>query len=332
MNTSHLFGRSLRFVLTAALLTILLAGESVAQSPRFCWSDAAGGQLLLKERGETVLAFQLAAKSWNGKFPRANYVHPLFDTDGKVVTEDFPKDHRHHRGVFWAWHQLLLNGKPTADPWVCQGIQWEVPEEAGYWLETRAGDSSAGMTVVRDWTVPNPNGSGRSLRLVRATTNITVWASRENLRILDFDLRFRALMPGVSIGGSDDVKGYGGFSPRIRLADDVKFVGQIGSVAPQRLAAVEGGAWMDVVGTLDGKRKGVTIMVHPSHPGYPLKWILRPKGSMQNPQWPGRKPVRLSTTEDLRLRYRLVVHVGELNHEAIESIWQDFAQEKGGPG
>ena len=209
------------------------------------------------------MTFQLAPTSFNGKFSRANYVHPLHDPSGDIVTEDFPKDHRHHRGIFWAWHQLLLNGKPTSDPWACRGIEWKVPETEGDWAQTHADARSATMRVVRDWVVANPNTSNpaatspdsadHSLRLARETVGITVWPSTPNVRILDFDLRLRALKEGVSIGGSDDVKGYGGFSPRVKLASDVKFVGRKGEVTPQRLAAVEGGPWIDVVGTFDGK-------------------------------------------------------------------------------
>ena len=87
-----------------------------------------------------------------------------------------------------------------------------------------------------------------------------------------------------------------------------------------------GVAWVDVVGTLDGKRQGVAIMVHPSHPDFPVKWILRPKRSMQNPQWPGREAMTLDPQHEVRLRYRLVLHVGDLAHDELEAIWQDFAK------
>ena len=34
---------------------------------------------------------------------RACYVHPVWDLDGEILTDDFPKDHYHHRGLFWGW-------------------------------------------------------------------------------------------------------------------------------------------------------------------------------------------------------------------------------------
>lgn len=69
-------------------------------------------------------------------------------------------------------------------------------------------------------------------------------------------------------------------------------------------------------------------MVHPSHPDFPLKWLLRKKHGMQNPPWPGRQPVGLSTHGDLRLRYRLVVHTQELDRETLASLWRDYAGRK----
>ncbi len=297
-----------------------------AQAPSFSWTHVGTEQLTLEESGQPVLTFQLESKSLDGKFPRANYVHPLFDPDGIEVTEDFPKDHPHHRGIFWAWHQLLWNGKRVADPWICQGIEWKIPKRSGAWLTTRASDRSASMRVVRDWTVAHPDHPDQSLRLVRSTVCLTAYAKNEGRRMLDFDVRLHPLVPGVTLGGSEDVKGYGGFSTRIRLAADTGFSGQIGEVKPKPMAAVPGGGWVDVVRTLDGRPRGVAIMVHPSHPGYPLKWILRPKGSAQNPEWPGREPIALRTGQDLRLRYRLVLHTGPMSSESLESIWQQFAQ------
>ena len=178
--------------LTLLLLAVYsvagMAGESHATTAAFGWVDCGAEKLCLQEHGKPVLSFQLAPKSIDGRFARANYVHPLHGPDGKVVTEDFPKDHLHQRGIFWAWHQLLLNGKSLADPWVCQEIQWKAPEEPGEWVRTQADSRSAEMTVVRDWVVPHPDRDGRSLRVVRETVGITVWPSKENERILDFDL------------------------------------------------------------------------------------------------------------------------------------------------
>ena len=66
--------------------------------------------------GDTkVLFYQAERKALpDGQAARSNYFHPLYDLDGNVLTEDFPKDHIHHRGIFWAWHQVRINGTHRA--------------------------------------------------------------------------------------------------------------------------------------------------------------------------------------------------------------------------
>ncbi|MCS1409634.1 MAG: hypothetical protein M2R45_02818 [Verrucomicrobia subdivision 3 bacterium] len=299
-----------------------VAGLSQA-SEVFDWRRQADEWVVLFEDAKEVFTFQLGPRSLDGKFARSNYMHPLRNPAGDVVTEDFPEDHYHHRGVFWTWHQLRQNGRSLADPWLCQGTQWLAPDEPGSWLTTEITSDSATLKVVRDWVVPDPVQPSDSIRPVRESAIITAWRSEDRYRVLDIDLRFTALVDGISIGGSEDDKGYGGFSPRIQLADDVRFEGQVGPVIPAR-TAVDGGAWMDVSGTYEGRRRGFTMMVHPTHPAFPLKWILRAKRSMQNPQWPGRDPAALSTERPTRLRYRLVLHDGTLEHSELEGLWQQF--------
>ena len=46
----------------------------------------------------------------------------------------------------------------------------------------------------------------------------------------------------------------------------------------------------------------MAILCHPSNPGFPQPWVLRRTKSMQNPAYPGARPVALSRTEPLVLR------------------------------
>jgi hypothetical protein len=116
-----------------------------------------------------------------------------------------------------------------------------------------------------------------------------------------------ALEEGLRIGGSNDVKGYGGFSTRIVLPADIRMSDRNGPVTPQN-TAVAAGDWMNFSGTFGDAVSNFVILVHPSHPGHPRQWILRASGSAQNVAYPGREPIPISTTKPLVLRYRLVLH------------------------
>ena len=182
-------------------------------------------------------------------------------------------------------------------------------------------DGSAAIHTVVLWKSPQWT---RSEAIIEERSTIRVYPIAEEARRIDFEIDLLALHPETRLGGSDDVKGYGGFSPRLRLPADVQFVGEVGDIEPQR-TSVAAGRWLNVVGSLSGESKsGVAILCHPSLPVFPPQWILRRAHSMQNVVFPGRKPVPLSRTEPLVLRYRLVVHDGAAAREAIARWQRDF--------
>lgn len=301
-----------RLFLAASAMCLLTASTSAESGRVEVAADAEG--LLASENGMPVLYYQRATKSWDGKFARANYVHPLYDLDGREISEDFPADHRHHRGVFWAWHQLWVGDEQIGDAWTTQDFLWEVQRAE---VES-ADDGSAAIKTLVHWKSPKW-ADGKPVVAERAVIRIhpRIGAARS----IDFEIRLLALQANTRLGGSDDAKGYGGFSPRIRLPDDARFQGEHGDVEPQR-TSVAAGRWVNLTGTLNGKTLGgIAMLTHPTLPVFPPEWILRRKNSMQNPVFPGRKPVPLSETEPLVLRYRLVIHRGNTDREEI-SQWQ----------
>src|SRR4029453_5555034 len=53
---------------------------------------------------------------------RSSYLHPLYGLDGEVLTDDFPKDHDYHRGLYWAWPHIKM-GEQEYDLWSLRGIR-----------------------------------------------------------------------------------------------------------------------------------------------------------------------------------------------------------------
>ena len=43
------------------------------------------------------------------------------------MTDDMPKDRRHHRGVVWAWTQLWIGDKRIGHPWEQKDMAWMSP-------------------------------------------------------------------------------------------------------------------------------------------------------------------------------------------------------------
>src|SRR5215210_4707534 len=76
----------------------------------------------LQENGKKILFYQMRPKTIDGKYERAGYVHPLYSLNGNSLTDDMPKDHPYHRGIFWAWHQIVLNNRKLAEGWTSENI------------------------------------------------------------------------------------------------------------------------------------------------------------------------------------------------------------------
>ena len=307
-----------------AIVSVVGAGGMTTQS---------GGQSLVRIEkttdgywfvdGDTkVLFYQAERKSSpDGRAARSNYFHPLYDLDGTVVTEDFPKDHIHHRGIFWAWHQVRIDGKTVQDQWANRDSFWTVKD-----AKIEADASSAALALRVEWESPLfMDASGRRQPFVEERSVTRVHRAEGAIRKIDFHQQLRALVPGVEIGGSEDAKGYGGFSYRIVMPADIRFTGAQGTVTPIENAVAQS-PWMDVSGTYGASgRSGLTVLTHPSTAGFPQAWILRARGSMQNAVYPGRHPVAIPDDRPLHLRYRVVLHRGELAPADIERLQTEYA-------
>lgn len=275
------------------------------------------GGLLFTENGENVLFYQMDPKSQDGKFERCNYIHPLWASDGTILTEDFPSDHLHHRGIFWAWHQMWIGDERIGDPWEIKDFDQRV-------TDVEFISKSGGIAVLNtqvDWMSPKWKKEGREVPYLKENTTITIHPENGNYRKIDFEIHLLALEAKLRIGGSEDVKGYSGFSVRMKLPDDIVFSGSNGTVEPKN-EAVQSPGYINMSGSVlkDGRQGGIVMVDNPENPGYPQSWILRAKNSMQNAAWPGNTTVPVSKTEPLVLKYTMLVYSGNLGDKKIERI------------
>jgi len=303
------------------LAITLLAFSAQAQTPAVLRSVTTDDGIWLQEGNTKVLFYQRQAKSKDGKHTRANYVHPLLDLDGEPLTEDFPADHLHHRGIFWAWHQVTIAGKAVGDPWALKDCGWDIRD-----VKTEASDSAITLRTEVHWLSPLwKDAKGMQKPFVREESVIRVHRAEKERRVVDFEIALTALEPDTRIGGATPTPGYGGFSPRFRMPKDVRFLGPKGEVQPLA-GPVDASPWIDVAGTFSNDRiSGVTMLTHPATPGFPQPWILRRRASMQNPVYPGATAVSLSMEKALVLRYRLVIHRASVEIEQIDRWQREYA-------
>jgi len=270
------------------------------------------GGFLFMEGKDSIFFYQKSPKDKNGEYSRCNYIHPIYGPDGLRLTEDFPAEHLHHRGVFWAWHQVLIDNRQISDGWDLKNFQQKVTN-----FEFRLQKGVGLMNATVEWKSPLwDNGENAYLK---EDTKITIHPKTGNYRRIDFEIRLKALTDRLSIGGSDDEKGYGGFSVRLKLPSDVTFSGVNGPIEPVN-TAIEAGNSMNISGSFlkDGKHGGVAIWSDPSNPAPSTSWIIRKAASMQNAAFPGRKPVAIPFDQPLILKYSLLVYQDSMSPKQIK--------------
>lgn len=276
----------------------------------------------IRENGKLVLHYNVAPVSLpDGTFKRAHYIHPLYGFDGTLMTHDLVQDHPHHRGLFWAWPQLWLGDTKIGRPWEQIGVEWTVNN-----VETHSEDDKAILQSQVSWNTPEVLDQGEPAVLIEEQARITVHRSADHYRILDFEIALTALKENVRIGGSEDKKGYGGFSIRIPLPEDLRITDAEGrEAAVNWLAPSPATGWQNYHGSFSPEKKSaIAILSHEQNPGHPPGWTTRIENSAQNPVFPGGQPIPLSQEEPLVLKYRVVLQRSRLTDEQIEELYREF--------
>jgi len=303
----------LRFALFA-IAGLAVAAGLVAAEPGFTWVEAEG-QLNLTENGKPVLTYQKGMKLANGAPEmkrRAGYVHPLYAPNGAVVTDDFPRDHWHHRGVFWAWQAVRYQGI-TRDHWTLTGGVLTKPEKSS----AKSGKEGL-LDVTSGWFFDGQ-------RIVNESVSLRVEPVQGTSRKLHFAIRLEAVGEPVElIGELANKKGYGGFSVRFAPRENTVVRTDKGveakdtDMVPHPWAELEAtygakangaranGAKANGAKANGGKRAALRIDDSSSNPGFPNGWCLRNYGFL-GVNYPGLSALKLEKGKPLTLSYTVTV-------------------------
>ena len=267
--------------------------------PRVDAVFAADG-VTITDGGRPVLFYRTKPADPAREPGRLNYIHPIWAPDGTVLTEDRPGDHPDQRGAFWAWPQVRVDGKPVADGWAMKGLTFHVREKR--FKGDKAGGGS--LVVNSDWIV----NAGPELAFVaRETTRVKVAALKDGARRIEVETVITARADSLALAGSDDARGYGGFSIRLARPDKLSF-GSEGKAVVPAVGAVAAGPAMGMAWAREPGLPAWTVGLACKANGRPIRqWILRREPSMQNCVFPGRAPVVLKAGETLRLQSTLIL-------------------------
>src|SRR5215204_623293 len=105
---------SARFLLPTIAALALFTTTALSADADFRFTEVTTNSLELREGERPVFVYNHGIISRQGvpaDRARSSYIHPLYGLDGEVLTDDFPTDHFHHRGLFWAWPHVKIGGQ-----------------------------------------------------------------------------------------------------------------------------------------------------------------------------------------------------------------------------
>lgn len=285
----------------------VLSGLAIAAgSSPFAFRDVNGVALELTENGQPVFDYNYGM-IWKEGFPesmkRSSYLHPVYAPDGTVITDDFNKNHPHHRGIFWTWPVIVFDGK-TYDTWE---VDDKIKQRFERWVRRDTTQAGATLEAENGWYIGNR-------RIAKEDMEIHVLPLKNHTRVLDFRWKVEADGQPIEIAGTpDEGKGYGGICFRMAPRDGGTKATtiQTGKGVLEKDGVMEVARWAKLSGTMQGKPESARLDDDPANPNFGSNgWLLRHSFGLMNPSYPGVTHLRLEPGKPLVLRYRITLASG----------------------
>jgi hypothetical protein len=293
-------------------------GTTPTEQAGFRFEPVSDKSLGLWEGRQPVLVYNHGVLSKAGvpaNRNRSTYIHPLYGIDGEVLTDDFPKDHYHHRGLFWAWPHVRI-GSRGYDLWTIEGVHQRFQK----WLAREVNPQSAVLGVENDWHVDGQ-------KVMEERVWVRVYPADEDHRIIDLEFFWTPAEQPVTLAGAAG-KSYGGLTLRYGPRVDTVITTPLGTGKED--LAVTRLPWADLSARFEGRAKpsGAAIFIGTDHPDFPPTWLTRHYGVLCV-GWPGVEPQTFQPGATTQAKYRLWIHRGQPDREALQKAYDAYCQNPG---
>ena len=254
-------------------------------------------------------------------YGRSAHIHPVWTPSGRVVTEQFPADHMHQDGIWFALVRTEFEGRHP-DFWNLPGKTGRV--RFGRLHNTTSGPVYGGFRVENEHV--DLSGPTEKVAL-RETWDVRAWnvgGSAEGYWVFDVTSTLRcATASPVTVlkyhyGGLAMRGASGWYDERCRfLTSDGK------TRADGNHTRVR---WCDMAGTSGDTWFGLAILSHPKNTHFPEPIRIHPTMPYMcyAPSHVG--PWSIEPGREHVSRYRFIVHDGSLEVETANRIWRSFAE------
>lgn len=256
-------------------------------------------------------------------YERGGYLHPVRTPSGRVLTGDYPPDHRHHHGIWSAWTETRFRGG-SPDFWNMGagtgGVQamvldstWSGPVQAGLKARHRYLDHTGPAPVtalyetwrLRVYHIPATHSTTRYRLFDLVVTQTTASASPLILPEYHYG--------GVAVRGPDVWHG-------TKNSRFLTSAGRTRSDGNQTRAR-----WNYFGGAVGGKQVGIAMLGHPTNFRAPQPLRLHPEmpyftfAPSQLGRW------KISAGQPYEARYRFATFDDSPDPDLLNRLWTDYA-------
>lgn len=267
---------------------------------------------------------------------RKPYLHPIRSASGKIVTRRYPmesvegepKDHPHHRGLFFTHGDVNGVDFWASDPLAKNdggGAKISVKEIR----QAKGGGKKGVIAGIFEW-----RDKGGTLHLVEDRT-MTFYAEKDR-RTIDLDIKLtaaRAVKFGDTKEGSFGLR----LNPQLQEQKGTGTMTNAEGAAKEKQVWGKRSPWVDYAGTLDGEKMGIAIMDHPGNPRHPTYWHSRAYGlfaanifglhDFYNDKTKDGS-MEMKQGDTIRFRYRVVIHPGDTASVDLASEFKKYSAMK----
>lgn len=289
-----------------------------------------GDDVRIAWEGRPVIRYQggagvLPADDVKPVFRRGGYFHPIHTPSGRIVSDDYPPDHRHHHGVWFAWTKTGFEGR-APDFWNMGDEKGRVELESldASWSGAvhaglRARHRYVDLTGRRPATVLRETWEARAYAVGLRPRPFFVF----DLDVTQTNVASSALaLPEYHYGGLGfrGARGWRGETGAAFLTSEGK---------DRTNGHATRARWCHVSGPVDGRMAGMAILGHPDNFRAPEPMRIHPNEPFFcfAPSQLGRWEIAPAATH--RARYRFVVQDGPPDARELDRVWNDYAAPPG---
>jgi len=294
--------------LSIFLFVLLIAAKVSFAQPKVT-AEKVGDKIEFRVDGNLFTSYILS------EFEKYPFLFPVNGPSNASVTSMRNGNYPHHSSLFFGCD--MVNG----------GNYWQEGLERGQIISLRADilETGGDKAVIENECIWRRPGADAPIKDKR---RITVSHPSKDKFILDFDVTMEMLMD-VEIEKTNHSLFSGRMDPDLAVINGGTMINAEG-VTSEKGTFGQRSAWMDCYGTRQGNIEGMAIIQHPSNNWFPAPWFTRDYGffSPTPMYWPENdKNITLKKGEQIKLRYRVVVHSGDSKEAGIAEEFEKYKNE-----